>query len=167
MKESRCYQALKKIEFKDIVRFFRKVEVRGPAECWYWTGFKNEDGYGKFGLNGQAQGAHRVSYTIAHGLPNPKLELRHTCNVEHCVNPNHLIEGTHQENMDDRTATGWKPSVTVRGEEVGSAKLTNEQVARIREMGSAGMTHDQIAVSFPVSAATVGRVIQRKIWKHI
>jgi hypothetical protein len=45
--------------------------------------------------------AHRVAY-IAHYKENPKAWLRHTCDVNCCVNPIHLIPGTPKENAQDR-----------------------------------------------------------------
>ena len=55
--------------------------------------------------------AHRVSYLLFVGPLIPGLEVRHTCDFRRCVMPDHLLQGTHQENMDDMAARGrWHNS---------------------------------------------------------
>lgn len=63
----------------DIERFWEKVDVRAPDECWEWQAGKQK-GYGAFGLNGKMVRAHRVAYRIEHGHW-PDLMLLHSCNI--------------------------------------------------------------------------------------
>jgi hypothetical protein len=91
-------------------RFWEKVDVRGPDECWEWTASCNKWGYGHFRWNGTMGKAHRVSWELEHGEPPPPrgsgLEVCHTCDNPPCVNPAHLWLGTSQENAQDRQAKG-------------------------------------------------------------
>jgi len=88
-------------------RFLRHVEK--TETCWNWTGFRNELGYGKFRLNGKSCAAHRVAYTLWTGDIADGLHVRHTClQNRRCVNPEHLLLGTHRDNMNDMVRDGTK-----------------------------------------------------------
>lgn len=80
-------------------RFWAKVAIAGPSDCWEWTGRTDGAGYGRFG-NGThgTVFAHRIAYMAVVGeIPTGK-ELDHLCRVRHCVNPAHLEPVTHREN---------------------------------------------------------------------
>lgn len=87
-----------------IKRFWDSVDVRGRDECWLWKAGTNNTGYGSFRYGGKADGAHRISYLLAHGvMPNV---CRHTCDNPSCVNPSHLLDGTQKDNMRDYVERG-------------------------------------------------------------
>jgi hypothetical protein len=84
-----------------IYRFMSKVDERCYGECWRWIGKKvSADGRGAIvGENGKLQIASRVSYELFCGsIPDGK-EIHHECHNGWCVNPQHLIPVTRQENM--------------------------------------------------------------------
>jgi hypothetical protein len=81
-------------------RFWAKVEIRDG--CWEWQGFCNKRwGYGAFRM-ASGEGmllAHRVMQFIVTGAwPN---ESRHLCCNPACVRPDHVVDSTHLENMQD------------------------------------------------------------------
>jgi len=83
------------------VRFWQKVEVRGPVECWRWRGAL-AGGYGQIGAGGThglVMLAHRYAYEQAHGAIPEGLSLDHVCRNTWCVNPAHLEAVTHRENV--------------------------------------------------------------------
>lgn len=55
----------------------------------------------------------------------------------------------------------------VRGEETGSAILTEKQVVQIREIRKTGLTYLKIGEHFNVSGQVVGDICRGKIWKHV
>lgn len=52
---------------KTLNRFWNKVWVRGPDDCWEWAGPFDKDGYGRFQENYKQWRAHRLSWTIRNG----------------------------------------------------------------------------------------------------
>ena len=116
-------------------RFWRYVERGHAEECWLWTGKIERNGYGRFQIGGKGSpqiGAHRYSYELHHGIPEPGKVVMHKCDVRNCVNPAHLSLGTHLENMADMMAKGRKNWVVPIGENAGSSKLTDELVTEMR-----------------------------------
>lgn len=93
-------------------RFWTKVRKGQPRECWLWTASENNEGYGRFRLNGKSRSAHVVSWLFAHG-DTAGMCVLHKCDTPLCVNPAHLWLGTHADNMADMAAKGraYRPSI--------------------------------------------------------
>jgi hypothetical protein len=53
-----------------------------------------------------------------------------------------------------------------RGEDNPNAKLTSEQVAKIRKYGRAGMPHAEIASKYKLSVAMVSMILANTNWKE-
>jgi hypothetical protein len=88
-------------------RFWEKVAMAGPDECWIWTDKPTEDGYGRFKITPTEQvKAHRLSYVLATGNDPGELLVRHKCDNPLCVNPAHLELGTQADNMRDASERG-------------------------------------------------------------
>jgi hypothetical protein len=88
------------------VRFAEKVDVRGPDECWPWTGSAVR-GYGMISHNGRNRRATHVAWELSTGGPVPDGKMMcHTCDNPRCVNPAHLFPGTMSDNIKDAVAKG-------------------------------------------------------------
>lgn len=93
-------------------RFWSRVDKRSDDKCWLWAGSTRGNGKFQYGTihNGRNTiSAHRASYAMKHGAIPDLSEadirgtcIRHTCDNTLCVNPNHLIPGTHTDNMRDK-----------------------------------------------------------------
>lgn len=94
-------------------RFWAKVDM--SEACWLWVGAKNARGYGQFRYEGRTQFAHRVSHTWAAGPISPEMQIDHSCHNRACVNPAHLREVTHKQNMENRAGADAGSASGARG----------------------------------------------------
>ena len=72
--------------------------------CWEWNGTIAVNGYGvitsgKHGLRDAHM--HRLSFEIFNGPIPAGAIVRHTCDNPPCMNPDHLLTGTQDDNMQD------------------------------------------------------------------
>ncbi len=153
---------------KDIERFWSKVDRSGKNECWNWKAHLNNKGYGVLGVGRELMLAHRISWTIENGEIPAGMEILHRCDNPCCVNPNHLISGTHHENILDMLRKGrYKKSFIFRGESHTEAKLRNEDIPEIRRLFDQGIPTRTIAKKYNVDSKTIWSVGKRISWTHI
>lgn len=69
--------------------------------CWIWVGRRDKRGYGRclWGRKPTRTLAHRYAWIILVGPPKAGYEIDHLCRIQACVNPNHMEEVTHSENV--------------------------------------------------------------------
>jgi hypothetical protein len=148
---------------KVIKRFFDKVNKQ--ENCWNWTGCPGQDSYGKFEIYKKTLRAHRVSFEIANKrFITNGMSILHSCDNTMCVNPLHLSEGTHQENMKDRNNKNRQ--ARLKGELNGQSKLTEQQVIEIREKYSSGnYTQSLLANEYNTKQQNICRIVNYKRWK--
>lgn len=79
-------------------RFWSKVAIKGPDECWEWQASFMSSGYGNFRLPNGWIGAHRMAYLLTHGAIPEGMHLDHLCKNIKCCNPKHLESVTPNEN---------------------------------------------------------------------
>ena len=85
-------------------------------ECWLWAGAKDSNGYGRIKFNASdVELAHRYSYELHVGPIGEGMSVDHLCHVPSCVNPSHLREATHQQNMWNRKGARKDSKTGVRG----------------------------------------------------
>lgn len=141
-------------------RFVEKVSEE-PDEngCWLWIGGKSRNRsnlrYGSF--NGMR--AHRLIYEWVVGFIPDGMVILHTCDVPHCVNPNHLRLGTQADNVRDMIEKGRKVTKT--------QKLNPEAVSDIRRRYQQGETQAVIAKDYNIHSSQVSKIVNRVWWKHV
>lgn len=150
-------------------RFWSKVNKDGPTQphmdtsCWEWLGYCNKNyGYGRFSIDGRLGLAHRFSWILQYGELPKDLDILHKCDNPSCVNPSHLLLGTHQDNMQDMVKKGRHR--TLKGEHNSWAKLTRLQVDEIRAK-SIHTTQAQLGREYGVTQAAIHLIVKGKNWK--
>jgi hypothetical protein len=134
-----------------------------------WTAATNKNGtlggYGIMNIDQVIHYAHRMSWEFAFGAIPDELLVLHKCDNKPCVNHSHLFLGTQKENLADMKAKGRQNHVRLIGYLNGNAKLTPEQVKRIREIYSVGgITTYQLAPLFGVSKSLIANVVRGQHW---
>lgn len=163
-------------------RFWSKVTLKANLYlCWEWNASKDTGGYGIFSVNGVAQGAHRVAYLLVNETIPEGMHVLHTCDNRSCVNPNHLFLGTNHDNVMDKVAKGRQgrpkgnlsgahthPEKILKGSSLGTSKLTESDVIKIRELYANGNTSTyKLAEQYKVSQALIWYAVKKVTWKHI
>ena len=146
-------------------RFWAKVEVRGPDDCWEWTATKVGNGYGQISRGGRVVSAHRVSWELQFGPIPEGLCILHHCDHPSCVNPTHLFLGTHADNARDRDKKGRDNQANkARGEDQWNSKLTEKNVHQTRRWLAEGWTHRNIAEVLGVSRRAISYINTGETW---
>lgn len=121
----------------------------------------NAQGYASKRLNGKPTGMHRVVFFEQNGYM-PEV-VRHTCDNPRCINPAHLIAGTHADNSRDMVERGR----SISGENHLDAKLTWKDVRWIREnyvRGSKELGSVALGRRFGVHSSGIRRIIRGEAW---
>lgn len=149
---------------QDVKRFWSKIDSSG--DCFQWQGvIVQPDGYGQFFVNGKRLKAHRAMFELANGPIPEGMCVCHRCDNPQCVNPDHLFLGTHQDNMEDRHAKGR--SAGPKGTLNHKAKVTEEDVRRIRSLAESGKGCVELSQMFPIAASTIQKIVRRDTWTHV
>src|SRR3990167_2785032 len=132
-------------------RFWSKVELDEDDSCWNWRAATNNKNYGKIFYRGRLWLAHHIAYMFANGkIPRGKI-LMHRCDNPRCVNPNHLVVGTHRDNVIDMINKGRRVQADFQGEKNRRAKLTENDVRNAIGLTLLGYSRAAIGKHFGVS----------------
>lgn len=150
-------------------KFWQRVDMRAPSECWNWVGTKSRGGYGRLKVMGHTIAAHRFSLMVAIGRCINSHEFAcHTCDNPVCVNPKHLYVGNHKTNTADMVARNrsvkWEGKR--RGQENPRAKLNIEDIHKIRFMHFV-VPIRKIASQFSINKSTVCDIIYKRSWTNV
>jgi hypothetical protein len=139
--------ATKRIVGDDEARWWSHVDRRADSECWPWTAYRDDDGYGVFwdGTRGSLVRAPRWGYEHfvapipGKGMPD------HLCRHPWCCNWQHLEPVTNREN-------------TLRGLRT---KLSDDAVVALWLVHQQGRPVAELALSVGVHKTTLYRRFHR------
>lgn len=130
--------------------------------CWECTSHTcRPDGYTYIRRDNKREFLHRYMYRIHNGEILEGNIIRHTCDNPKCINPNHLIAGTTEDNVQDRVNRNRSAS----GINHGRSKLTEKQVIEIylnRES-----KHSELSVLYNVDDTIIRKIQRGLIWKSV
>lgn len=138
--------------------FWSKVDIGEPGACWQWMAGGDGRGYGVASVRGRSIRAHRVALAIADRPPGNMLALHH-CDNKGCVNPRHLYVGDHSDNLADEFGRN--------GIRRPNAKLTPDDVRRVRALVKSDLTYQQIGERFGVTRAAISEIARKVTWSDI
>ncbi len=148
-------------------RFWSKVDIRTPFECWPWTASvrRKDEGYGAFWINGRHRPASRIAYILIFDEVPADLQVCHYCDNPSCCNPEHLFLGTNADNAYDRDSKGRAA--------FGDKKRTNvwnfykEDVILIRKLvENKELKQREVAKMFNVSPSVINNLIKGRTYAH-
>jgi hypothetical protein len=111
-------------------------------------------GYGEVIYDrGRRMSAHRATYTVFNGPIPEGMVVRHTCDRVGCVEPSHLLIGTHADNSRDAVERGRSASGDKNANSKGSSLV--ELARDIYAQGE--LTKSEVAERLRVSVFTVDK----------
>ena len=150
----------------NLARFWSFVEpISSINTCWNWIGGYFFDGYGRFWYNGKDRRSHRFIYEYYNGELADNLVVRHTCHNSTCVNPNHLVSGTHLDNVQDKVLANRH----LYGSKCPAAKLSEYDVREIliKIWNNEYTSVKEIADQYGVDITRIYYILNGREWKHI
>jgi len=150
-------------------QFDSSYEIDMKTGCWQWNGYTNgtKSIYGAIYIDGKLVKAHRYSYKIYHGNIPAGLIVRHICDHTTCVNPQHLVLGTHKQNTADMFERGRNRNIAKHGENHPRAILTVALIQQAMDLKEAKNSITFIAKSLGFKRTTIAAVFEGRTWRHV
>lgn len=134
------------------------------TDCWEWTGYCHDSGYGHIFHDGKARSVHSLILEVFHGARPEGLIALHECDNRVCVNPAHLSWNTPRVNTVDCVKRGrWRGGLHGNGQIISGP----EQVHRIRKRLAAGAPAMEIARDEQVSYNAVANIKYDVTWRWV
>lgn len=145
--------------FEKVYDILHKRSYENENGCYVWLGGTMGDGYGHIRCDNETWYIHRLIYRefICREVPEV---VMHTCDNPPCWNPDHLVGGTHADNVADKVQKKRHQF----GETTWLVKLTEEAVKDIRV---SELSPVELAKKYGVTRATIHHAINRQSWKHV
>lgn len=124
--------------------------------------YPTKERYATVYIDGKIWKLHRYVYTEHYGRIPKGLEVRHKCDNSRCCNSDHLLVGTHKDNMNDAKERKRFNPARLFGENHGGYRITPKMVIEIKNRHTKGLSQRVIAKEFKISQVSVSHVINGK-----
>lgn len=138
---------------------WEKVQrVDGLDKCWEWLGNRDKANYGTMMVDGKNWRSNRLAVRRWHSEPLVgELYVLHRCDNPPCINPDHLYQGTKQQNSQDMA----------RRRRGNTVRLTEDAVIDSRMRAAAGERVTDLAKEYGVSKTAMAYAVSGKTWKWL
>jgi hypothetical protein len=124
----------------------------------------NRDGYPVVGKNKKRWLMNRFIFTEMFGPIPDDMVVRHSCDNARCINPEHLLLGTVQDNNNDMLLRDRY----TKGSAMWNAILTENDVFAIKVLIDKGkLTNRKISEIFSVHERIISDIKKNRKWKHV
>jgi hypothetical protein len=141
--------------------------VRDPVTgCLIWQGsISGPQGQPTVRHENKTYYVSRAVYELHHEVwLGPDEKVRHKCDTPLCIEIEHLILGTQQDNVQDMIDRGR----LAQGEGHPSSLLNDDKVRDIRRRYAAGgCSYSSLGTEYGVSNECIRGVVVRKTWAHV
>lgn len=133
--------------------------------CWEIISHKPQsNGYVMLTLNTFRQSAHRYYYEFFNKKIGKNLLIRHTCDNKLCINPNHLLEGTHKENYEDAASRNRN----TKCEKVWTHKITSKEVKEILgDERERKIIVKEYSKKYNLSKSQIRNILNGRCWRSV
>jgi len=122
--------------------------------------YLDKNKYPSLMIDGKMKRASRYVYELYSGEIPKGFVIRHTCDNPSCINPDHLLVGTHADNVADKVSRDRCAKL----ENNGRHKLTIEQVKTIYFSDN---SQTNLAKEYKVTRRVIYDIINKNTWKSI
>ena len=145
-------------------RFWSRVAIGAPDQCWPWRGRVDPNGYGRFDYRDRPYVSHRIAFMLSRGEPGT-LSVCHSCDNPPCCNPAHLWLGAQTDNNRDRDTKGrLKPGKPPQGSKSNLAKLSEAAALEIFHSKDNGPI---LGRKFGVTRDAIYRIKKGQTWRWL
>jgi len=133
------------------------TQVGSCIECI--SHYRDADGYTIVGRNRKPVALHRQVYEwVNNCIIDRDVLIRHSCDNPSCINPAHLLPGSHQDNKNDAVS---RNRIAI-GSKNGNAKLSEADVLKIK---TSTISQQKLADIYSVQRETIGHIKRGLSWR--
>lgn len=149
-------------------RYYSRVEIRGPDECWPYTGPTNPDRYPMIRDSQPPYmpiAINRLAWIFGKGAIPPSHKVKKCPTLPTCGNPAHLeVQGPGTMRVKGKR----QPPPQLRGEQNPLAKLNDAAVRQIRTANLSGLGDKaRLARELGISLGLLSKVLKGERWAHV
>lgn len=150
---------ISKLNREEIQKIFQDVIFRDNG-CW-----DQKSNYRLMRVGHFHAHIHKIMYAWICGKVNDGQVVRHYCNNPRCINPEHLVIGTHWDNMQDLVLS--KSKIALRGELHPKSILTEQIIFNAIDLLNNGLTIKEAANILNINHSTLRHAVTGKTWKYL
>jgi hypothetical protein len=158
------------LTWKHKKELYKKIQTNqsfGPnGDCWKSIGTLTSDGYAsvtwQFNKIKYRITVSRLIFFLWHGR-YPEPYALHRCDMPQCVNPEHIFEGTAQQNIQDKIKKGRQ----AKGEQNARHIIKEAEVIQALELYKNGDSVNNVAEKLKISVRIIRCILSGETWKHV